>query len=253
MRGTAMTPGCSGHHFRRITIMQNETGNNIGGSDDTGTLEAEVRSAVEQGHDVQEMVRQLTLRRISARSLDIESLRQIASAVLRGARAGAQKELQQSAAQTDITRTRLKQAVAGLDAALAQLAEASKLALEEAAARAQTFSSEDLARARNDLESLEAMFLETLQTSASGAKDATGEILSDLARHARLYGSAVRAQLKETLAVITHQLGTAGRTQVVAGLHLAQATSDLLRQIAAGVLTGLADHVKPGHPKGKGD
>ena len=140
-----------------------------------------------------------------------------------------------------------------LDAALAQLAEASKLALEEAAARAQTFSSEDLARARNDLESLEAMFLETLQTSASGAKDATGEILSDLARHARLYGSAVRAQLKETLAVITHQLGTAGRTQVVAGLHLAQATSDLLRQIAAGVLTGLADHVKPGHPKGNGD
>lgn len=42
------------------------------------TFEADVRSAVEQGHDVQEMVRQLTLRRISQRSLDIESLRQIA-------------------------------------------------------------------------------------------------------------------------------------------------------------------------------
>ncbi|ABM39460.1 hypothetical protein AKG95_00545 [Janthinobacterium lividum] len=233
--------------------MQNETGNNIGGSNDAVMLEAEVRSAVEQGHDVQEMVRQLTLRKISARSLDIESLRQIARAVLSGARAGAQKELQQSAAQTEIMRTRLKQAVAGLDAALAQFAEASKLAVEEAAVRAQTFSREDLARARTDLESLEAMFLETLQSSASGAKDAAGEILSDLARHARLYGSAVRAQLKETLAVITHQLGTAGRTQVVAGLHLAQATSDLLRQIAAGVLTGLADHVKPGHSQGKGN
>ena len=42
-------------------------------------------------------------------------------------------------------------------------------------------------------------------------------------------------------------------TQVGAGLHLAQATSDLLRQIAADVLTGLADHVKPGHSQGKGD
>jgi hypothetical protein len=94
MRGTAMIPGCSGHHFRRITIMQNETGNNMGGINDTGTLEAEVRSAVEQDHDVQEMVRQLTLRRISARSLDIESLRQITRAVLSGARAGTQKELQ---------------------------------------------------------------------------------------------------------------------------------------------------------------
>lgn len=74
--------------------MQNETGNNMGGINDTGTLEAEVRSAVEQDHDVQEMVRQLTLRRISARSLDIESLRQITRAVLSGARAGTQKELQ---------------------------------------------------------------------------------------------------------------------------------------------------------------
>jgi hypothetical protein len=253
MRGTTMTSSYSGHPFKRITIMQNETVNTMGGGNDAALLEAEVRNAVEQGHDVQKIVRQLTLRKISARSLDIESLRQIASAVLRGARAGAQKELQQSAAQIDITRVHLKRAVAGLDAALAQLAEACKLALEEAAARAQTFSREDLARARNDLESLEAMFLEALQSSASGGKDAAGEILSDLARHARLYGSAVRAQLKETLAVITHQLGAAGRTQAGAGLHLAQATSDLLRQIAAGVLTGLADHVKPGHPQGKGD
>ena len=204
--------------------MQNETGNNIGGSNDTGTLEAEVRSAVEQGHDVQEMVRQLTLRRISARSLHIESLRQIARAVLSGARAGTQKELQQSAAQTEITRARLKQAVAGLDTALAQFAEASKLALEEAAGRAQTFSSDDLARARSDLESLEAMFLETLQSAASATKDVAGEILHDLAAHARAHGSAVGAQLKETLVVMTHQFGATGRAQVGAGLHLAQAT-----------------------------
>ncbi len=231
--------------------MQNETNNNIGGGSDTGTLEAEVRSAVEQGHDVQEMVRQLTLRKISARSLDIVSLRQIASAVLSGARAGAQKELSQSAAQTGTARANLKRAVAGLDAALAQVAEASKLALEEAAGRAQAFSSEDLARARAGLERLEAMFLETLRSSASDAKDVAGEILYDLVANARIYGSAVRAQLKETLPVITHQLGAAGRAQVGEGLHLSQATFDLLRQIAAGELTGLADHVKPGHPQGK--
>ena len=229
--------------------MKNETGNNIGGGNDTAALEAEVRSAVEQDHDLQEVVRQLTLRKISAESHDIESLRQIASAVLSGARAGAQKELHQSAAQIEITRARLKQVVTGLDAALAQFAEASKLALEEAAGRAQTFSSEDLVRARTDLESLETMFLETLQSSALGAKDAAGDILHDLASHVRVYGSAVGVQLKDTLAVITHQLGMAGRAQVGAGLHLAQATSELLRQIAAGVLTGLADHVKPDHPQ----
>lgn len=45
--------------------MQNETGNHIGGCNDTVLLEAEVRSAVEQGHDVQEIVWQLTLRKIA--------------------------------------------------------------------------------------------------------------------------------------------------------------------------------------------
>lgn len=209
------------------------------------TFEADVRSAVEQGHDVQEMVRQLTLRRISQRSLDIESLRQIAHAVLRGARAGVQKELSRSETQTETARTQLKQTVAGLDMALAQMASAARLAVEEATSRAQRFSSEDLARARDELKSLDEMFMETLQTSAASARDAAGEILHDLAAHSRTNGSAVGAQIRESLNVITHQLGSAGRAQAVSGLHLAQATSDLLRQIAAGVLTGVAEHVKP--------
>lgn len=215
---------------------------------DNDTFEAEVRSAVEQGHNVQEMVRQLTLRRISARALDIESLRKIAASVLRGARSGVLKELHLSTAQTETARAQLKQAVTGLDAALAQLTSASRLAIEEAASRAQQFSHDDLARARADLESLEAMFLETLQTSASSARDAAGETLHDLAAHYRTQGSAVGAQIKESLSVITHQLSATARTQAVTGLHLAQATSDLLRQIAAGVLTGVADHIKPDAP-----
>lgn len=222
--------------------MQNET------SIDTSNLEAEVSNAVEQGHDVQERVRQLTLRMISARSLDIKSLRQTAGAVLRGARAGVQKELQQTSAQTQVAQARLKQAVTGLDVALAQLAEAAKLAVQEAAGRAQKYSNEDLELARSDLKLLESMFIESLQSAASGARDAAGEILRDLAAHTRTHGSAVGAQLNETLGVIAHQIGAAGRAQVGAGLHLARNTSDLLRKIAAGVLSGMADHVKPGHP-----
>ncbi|MGB4467483.1 MAG: DUF6781 family protein [Azovibrio sp.] len=233
--------------------MQDETDNTLNVANDIAALEAEVCSAVERGHDVQETVRQLTLRKIGTHSFDIESLRQIMGAVLNGARAGVQKELQHSAAQTDRARAQIKEAVAGLDAALAQLAEASRLALEEAASRAQTFSREDLSRARSDLESLEAMLLETLQASASGVKDVAHEIFSDIVTHIRIHGSAVGRQLKETVPVIVQQLEAAGRTQVATGLHLAQATSDLLRQIAAGVLTGVAARIRPGHTKDKGD
>lgn len=214
---------------------------------DTSALENEVRDAVELGHDVQEMVRQLILRKISTHSLDIESLRHISGAVLRGARAGVHNELQHSSAQTKNARKKLKQAVSGLDVALAQFAEASKLAMEEATKRAQEFSKEDIARARANMGSLEEMFLETLQASASSAKDVASEILNDMITHARLDGSAVSAQIKKTLSVISHQLGIVGRAQAGTGLHLAQATSDVLRQIAAGVLSGLADHIKPEH------
>ena len=226
--------------------MNSETNNDQGG--DIGLLESEVQNAVEQGHDIQETVRQLTLRRISAHTLNIDSLQQIASSVLRGARAGAQKELNRSTAQTDTARTQLRQAVAGLDEALSQFAQAARLALEEAAGRAQQFSSVDLTRTRADLEALESMFMHTLQSSASATRDAAGDILHDLAAHSRTHGTHVGAQLRETLEVITHQLALTGRAQASAGLQLAQATSDLLRQIAAGMLTGLADHVSPAKP-----
>jgi len=226
---------------------------NTGASNDTSAFEAEVRKTVEEGNNVQEKVRQITLRVISTRSLDIESVRQTADAVLRGARAAVQKEFQYSSAQTHIARDHLKQAVTGLDIALAQFAEAAKLAVEEAAGRAQRYSSDDLKRARSDLASLETMFVETLHSSASAAKNAAGEILHDLAAHTRTHGSAVGKQLKDTLSVFARHIGAAGRAQVGVGLHLAKNTSDFARQIAAGVLTGLADHVRPEQTKGKGE
>jgi phosphohistidine swiveling domain-containing protein len=227
--------------------MNNETSN------DMAALEAEVRDTVEGGSNVQERVRQLTLRVISARSLDIESVRQTAVAVLRGAQAAVQEELQHTSAQNHIARDHLKQAVSGLDIALAQFAEAAKLTVQEAAGRAQKYSSEDLKRARSDLGNLEKMFLETLQSSASATKNAAGEILHDLAGHVRTNGSAVGAQLKDTLSVLARHIGAAGRVQVGAGLHLAKNTADILRQIAAGVLTGLAEHVMPAQTKDKAE
>jgi hypothetical protein len=227
--------------------MQNETSN------DTGKFEAEVQEAVEQGENIQEKVRKLTLDIISARSLDIKSVRQTVDAVLRGAKIGVQKELGRSSAQASLAREHLRQAVTGLDIALAQFAEAAKLTVEEAASKAQKYSNEDLKLARADLGFLESMFMESLQSSASVTRDAAGEILHDLAAHIRTHGSAIGKQLKETLSVFAHHIGAAGRAQASAGLHLAKNTSDLVRKIAAGALTGLAEHVQPAHSKEKSE
>lgn len=219
---------------------------------DTRTLEKEVRKAVEDGFDVQEKVRRITLHIMRGRSFDIESLRQTAGAVLRGARAGVQNKLQQPSAGAEAARSRLQEAVSGLDTALAQFAEAAKLAVEEARGKAETYSREDLARARADLEKLEKMYLESLQQAASAGRDTAGDILSDLASHARIQGSAVGRQAKDTLASIAHEIGAAGSARVDAGLHLARNTSDYMRKLAAGALISLADRIRPGHTGEKG-
>lgn len=237
--------------------MKNETnkstGSKVGSTNETSTLEADVRSAIAHGRDVQEAVRSLTLKAMSADGIDLKSLRRTMTAVLHGARDGVQPELHQTAAQTQAARALISDAVNGLDLALAQLAEASKLAVEEAAGRAQKFSSEDLARARADLESLEALFLDTLQVSASAAKGWVADTLRDLGTHAQRNGTVVGTQLKDTLATFTRQMGAVAQTQREVTVQLAHATTDLIREIAAGVLTGLADRVKPERRPGSKD
>ena len=215
-------------------------------------LEAEVRRAVEQGLNVQDRVRQLMLQQIGSGRFDLAALRELSQAVLNGALAGAQSALRPALAQTQQARTMLQQAVGGLDGALAQLAQTASLALQEAAGKVHTFSESDLARARADLASLESMFLDTLQATAGSTRDAAGHILAELAGHARRNGSAVGAELQDTLAATARQFGEAGRAQVDAGLKIAQAGTDLLRQIASGVLGGLAEQVKPAPRTGEG-
>jgi uncharacterized protein YicC (UPF0701 family) len=191
-------------------------------------------------------VQHLTLQKLSEKNHDLESLGRVMTAVMHGVREDAQQKLKHTSVQTQASLAQITDAVAGLDAALAQLAEASKLAVEEAAGRAEKFSHEELARARTELESLEALFLDTLKVSASAAKGAVADTLHDLLAHAKRNGTAVGSQLKDTLAVIAHQMTLVGHTQFQEGIHFTQATADLMRKIAAGLLTGIAERVKPG-------
>ena len=216
-------------------------------------LEADIQRAVEQGLDLQERVKQLTLSHIGAGRFDLAALRELSQAVLNGALAGAQPLLSSARLQGGPARATMEQVVAGLDAALARLAQSASLALQEAADQARSHSETELARARADLGRLESLYLDTLQAAAAGARDMAGQIMTELAEHARRNGSAVGAQLHETLAGGARQLGELGRAQLAAGLQAAQVGGDLLRQIAAGVLGGLAEQVKPPLKANQGD
>ena len=227
--------------------MQSVTGGEVGGgtSRDTSVLEAEVRNTVAQGSNVQKEVHDLTIRTLREQHRDHETLRGVISAVLKGEREGAEQKLQQTPAQAQIVLKSIRDAVAGLDTALAQLAEASKLALEEAAGRAQKYSNDELMRVRKDLESVESLFLEILLSSASTAHKVVSETLHDLATHAKRNGTAVGSQLKDTLSAFNQQLTSVGHSQLEAGIELTHAITNLMREAAADALNSIAERVKP--------
>ena len=212
---------------------------------DTSALEAKVRNSIAQGNNVREEVRDFTVKALSREDQDQKSLRKVVTAVMKGVSEGAQQKLQQTPAQTQTVLEPIRDAVAGLDAALAQLAEASKLALEEAAGRAQKFSNEELTRARAELESVEGLFLDIVQASASAAQELVKETLGDLINHAKRNGTAVGSQVKDTLMVFNQQITSVGQNQLEAGIELTHAITNLMREATAGVLAEIAERVKP--------
>ena len=227
--------------------MQNVTGGEASPdtTSDTSTLEAKVRNSISQGNNVREEVRDLTVKALSTQDQDQKSLRKVVTAVMKGVSEGAQQKLQQTPAQTQTVLEPVRDAVAGLDAALAQLAEASKLALEEAAGRAQKFSDEELTRTRAELESVETLFLDIVQASASAAQELVKETLGDLISHAKRNGTAVGSQVKDTLVVFNQQMASVGQNQLEAGIELTHAIANLMREATAGVLAEIAERVKP--------
>jgi hypothetical protein len=227
--------------------MQDKNANStdsIESNDEMAALEEEIHDALAHGSHIQETVHRLTLKAMNARNLDLDSLQRIITAVIHGVRDGAQQTLQHTADQTHTAESQITEAIAGLDSALAGFAEASKLAVEEATGRARKFSDQELARTRADMESLESLFLDTLNNTASATKGLVSDIFHDLAGHAQRNGTAVGQQLKETIAIFAQQMKSVGHTQLETGAYLAHSTADFIHQLADGVLSGIKDRKK---------
>lgn len=231
--------------------MQTTTDNINSHEDDLKKLELDIREAIAHGGNVKEAVHKLTLNAMQANRLDIDSLGRIANAVMQGIHEGARQKLELASEQSHFAKDQISHAVSGLDTALAQFVGASKLALEEAAGKATWFSREELSKTRADLESLESLFLEILQQTASTAKGLIANVLNDLLIHARRNGTTIGEQLKDTLATFTHQLSSVSHSQIEAGLQLAQTTADLLHKISSGVLSGISEQTKQNDTKNK--
>jgi len=203
----------------------------------THEIEQQVQAALRKEPAViADKVRAITLQALSGGELDREAIKRVISAVVAGARQGAGRAEQGAQA--------LKEAMHGLDDALASAAEATQLAIQEAAGRSGEFSKQALKKTADDLAALESLFIETLADAAKSATGFARATLRDFANHARASGTATGGRVKSALAQLTHTLADTMHEQLETGAQALRKEGALLASLAAGMLKGIADRLQ---------
>ena len=153
--------------------------NNNQKQSDTTEIKSAVSTVVEKGENIREQVRNITLNALSEKHLDLKEIKQVIHNVIQGASSGV------TGNQTQVKEA-LTEAVSGVDEALEKSAEASKLAIEEAASKVKDFGKHDLTRAVDDIVILEELFLDTIKEVAEGTNQLAQDNLHDFLQHAKI-------------------------------------------------------------------
>jgi hypothetical protein len=205
---------------------------------DQQNVKNEARAAVKSGTDVHQQIKAITLKALTARQLDMDNIKSVTEAVSKGINEG-------MAAQGEHGKEVFMQAATALDDALAIAAEASKLAIEEAASRVTEYSEHDLNDAIKDLQQREGAFLDTLEKVAKDSNQLIADLIRDFIAHSRQSGTAVGEQtlialeaLKDLPKISTNML-----------ISSTVATTSTLAQIGSGILLGIAESLQSSHSK----
>ena len=206
---------------------------------DTDRIERDVEAAVaDDAAGISERVRQITLQVLSQGQLDNAALKEVMSAVVKGAQKGIKRPDEGST-------TALREAVNGLDEALASAAEATQLAVREAAGRSGEFSKQSIKKAMDEMGSIETMFIDTLGDAAKASSGHVRDTLHGLAEHARNSGTVVGERVTGALSQLTQAIANATHQQMQAGADTLRQQAALMAGIAAGMLKGIADRLQP--------
>ncbi|HCX33539.1 MAG TPA: hypothetical protein DHV08_08265 [Rhodocyclaceae bacterium] len=208
-------------------------------------IEQRVRTALAgDPAGIAQEVRAITLQALSHGKLDKEALKQVMTSVVQAALQGSAQRAKQGT-------QALKEALRGLDEALAAAAEAAQLAIQEAAGRTGEFSRQGLKRATDDLAVLESLLVETLTDVAREAQGNLKATLQDIINHARASGMVVGRRVMEATGQLAQVMAKTAHEQVEADVDTLRKEGELLAGLIAGALQGIAAHLQKAAPKSK--
>jgi hypothetical protein len=196
----------------------------------------EVREAVRSGTDIHRQVKDITLKALTNRELDMKNIKQVTEAVAKGIDEGI-------AGRDEHAKGAFSHAVTALDDALAIATEASTLAIQEAASKVS--AQHDFKDAIKDIQGIEHLFIDTLEKLAKGSTQVTADIVNDFIAHAHKSGTAVG---KQSVAAVRafKDLPDVNTGMIISS---AAATASALAKIGSGILLGIAESLQPTHSK----
>ena len=196
-------------------------------------LQETIKVTVNDGNEIRKKVRNITLQALTNGELNISEIKKVSKTVVKGAEQGVSNF-------DELGKKKLENAVAGLDDALSSAAEATKLALEEAASHIKTFSQKDFQQTIDDLLSLETIYLDSLKHVAKDANEFTANTLNDLVKHTYNSGSKVGIQTTKIVKILNNDIGKNLNEKVVTAGQTTLKVTSQLSYAAAGFLEGIA-------------
>ena len=188
--------------------------------------------------NIQEQIKNITLTALSERQLDKDNIKQVVSAVLQGVTEGVGDSAERMKPQ-------FKEALSGIDSALSKSAIAAKLATEEAAGKVENFAKQDVKQAMEQMESLEDLFIDTVNTVASQSNKLASSALTELADHFKNSGTESGKEALEAVNSLKSLFLETGKGSIDELASATQTAGNQFAQIASGILSGMAEAVKP--------
>jgi hypothetical protein len=197
-------------------------------------ITGEAATAAEKVTDLRGTVRDMTLRALKSRELNLGEVKNVLRAVSEGVSIGLEKrggELKGAASE----------ALAGLDEAVKKSAEATKLAAEQLLSQGKEFTDQDLKPVYEDMKRLEGELLDAVSNAGDRAGARVKQEFSDLVTHARRTGTDTGRLVADTVAEFNVRLAGTVKSGAAESATAARELSKRLAVVASGILSGMAD------------
>jgi hypothetical protein len=203
----------------------------------TDDLKQAASDSVKAGEDIIERVRDLTLQALQTKHFDYAGMKEVINAMTAGISLGAE-------ARTGDAKRAVADALSGLDQALMKSAEASRLALQELAARSRELNDGELKKALDQMKKLESDFIEAVSKASQTAGSMAKSEFRDFVTHAQRAGTDTGAVVAQTMREFSHRVVTQMVDAQAAGLDAARELNARFVQAASGFLQGLAESLR---------